>query len=642
MPTFNKAIHTKTDPRQHGMKSWLILLTSMMLITGFSIQEVRCEPVSLPMSIDMTLLRSLIVQQAYTGQGESARVMDGGDGCNLVVLSAPQVQEVEGQLRFQTTMRVQLGTPIGKKCFAPLSWQGIVVLWQRPRINEQWQLSFATDRSLLLDRNGRTATLADFAWNQVQGYVHSYLQRITIDLRPSVHNVKDFLLPLFDVEHQGVGKRFLASMRPQQPVMSTNEVRINIRAELETDRQQQGDFPVITASPEELARVMELWQTWDAFLVHLIIQCSGQSLNESDRHTLMEVLLAVRYAFEGALNSNQLSNEFIRKQFLWSWQYLEPVFHRHLLNAPSGNFLGSLSFFTAVDALATLDRIGPSLGLEISREGFHRLARLISSSPDDYLQLPPGVNIPLRKVFGLGDPLEELLPRQEEGEPTSGYRSPVDWKIWQLFSPCSTAWAGEFKPPGFKEIRSWTSAGTPSEVLLEKVRTVLLQAMMGQQDSLQSINGNRVWFQQMIMTTAWQESCFRQFHVRKKKLTYLLSYNQSSVGVMQINERIWRGIYNREQLRWDIRYNAQAGAEILTLYLKQYINREKKVDTLSSASNKRFLAVWLYSLYNGGPAQLKKLPKRYQTQQLYKSEILFLAKYDQVLGGDWMSLVKCL
>ena len=111
---------------------------------------------------------------------------------------------------------------------------------------------------------------------------------------------------------------------------------------------------------------------------------------------------------------------------------------------------------------------------------------------------------------------------------------------------------------------------------------------------------------------------------------------------MQINERIWRGIYDREQLRWNIRYNVQAGSEILTIYFNRYINREKTPINLSSSSKRRFLAVWLYALYNGGPRQLKKLPKRHSNKQLYKSEQLFLTKYDKVQGGDWISRVDCL
>lgn len=621
-----------------------LLFAMLMPAIAFGVPELRCEPLQLPMALDMKLLRSLIVQQAYTGSGETVRVLDAGDGCNQVTLSAPQVQVVQGQLRFQTTIRLQLGTPVGGECYMPIAWQGFEVLWQRPRINEEWQLSFTTVRSVLLDSNGKSATLSSFAWNQVKGHVHNYLNRITIDLRPSVQNVQSFLVSLFDTAHRDVGKSFLESMRPDQPTLTDNEVRVNILADIATNRQPRKDVPVVIASPEELAGLMELWQTWDAFLVHLITQFSDQPLSESDRDILMEVLLAVRYAFEDAINSNNVTNDLIRKQFLWSWQYLEPLFHRHLLDAPSGNLLGHLSFFTAVDTLAILDRLGPSMGIEINREGFHRLAKLISSNPDACLQLPPGVSTQLRKIFGLGELLPEVVPKKKEkenNEPTSWYRSPDDWKIWGLFVFSSKAWAGGFKAPGLKEIRSWTSAGTPAGELLKKITSVLTQAVMTQLKELESLQGDSAWFQKMVLATAWQESCFRQFHVKKKKLTYLLSYNQSSVGVMQINERIWRGIYGREQLRWDIRYNAKAGAEILTLYLKR-INREQKVPTLSSKAKKRFLAVWLYSLYNGGPAQLKKLPKRYNQKQIFKSEKLFLDKYDQVLGGNWMNLVKCL
>jgi len=82
--------------------------------------------------------------------------------------------------------------------------------------------------------------------------------------------------------------------------------------------------------------------------------------------------------------------------------------------------------------------------------------------------------------------------------------------------------------------------------------------------------------------------------------------------------------------------------EILALYLNRYINREKPPINLSSNLGRRFLAVWLYSLYNGDPSQLKKLPKRHREKKLYQSEQLFLGKYDRVKGGGWINRVDCL
>ena len=83
-------------------------------------------------------------------------------------------------------------------------------------------------------------------------------------------------------------------------------------------------------------------------------------------------------------------------------------------------------------------------------------------------------------------------------------------------------------------------------------------------------------FPKVVLATAWQESCMRQFLIKKKKIVYLRSSNGSSVGVMQINERVWREIYDIDRLRWNIRYNARAGCEILDLYVTKSIKNLKK------------------------------------------------------------------
>jgi len=196
--------------------------------------------------------------------------------------------------------------------------------------------------------------------------------------------------------------------------------------------------------------------------------------------------------------------------------------------------------------------------------------------------------------------------------------------------------------PSFKDILRWKVPGTNTDLYINRVRSVLSAAQEAVVSRKTIPEPLHAMYRELIPALAWQESCFRQFHIKRDKVTYLLSYNQTSVGLMQINERIWRGIYDREQLRWNVRYNALAGAEILTLYLSKYIQKVKPPVMLGSASGKRFLAVWLYALYNGGPSQLNKLPKRYLKKQLYQSEELFLAKYDHSQGRDWTSQVTCL
>ncbi len=113
-------------------------------------------------------------------------------------------------------------------------------------------------------------------------------------------------------------------------------------------------------------------------------------------------------------------------------------------------------------------------------------------------------------------------------------------------------------------------------------------------------------YRRMVLTTAWQESCFRQFVLGNDDITYLRSYNQTSVGIMQINERVWRGIYDLQKLRWDIAYNAMTGCEILELYFNRYampwMNRQPDRDW-----DDGFLAGMLYAMYSGGPGHLENM-----------------------------------
>ena len=146
-------------------------------------------------------------------------------------------------------------------------------------------------------------------------------------------------------------------------------------------------------------------------------------------------------------------------------------------------------------------------------------------------------------------------------------------------------------------------------------------------------------FKKLIPAMAWQESCFRQFVTKNKKLTYLLSYNQTSVGLMQINERVWRGVYDRSRLRWDIRYNALVGCEIVDLYLRKYA---LKHSLWENGADMNLLSRVLYAMYNGGPSQYKKFLVRESKGKHYRSDRLFFEKLQWARKGKWERINDCL
>ncbi len=75
---------------------------------------------------------------------------------------------------------------------------------------------------------------------------------------------------------------------------------------------------------------------------------------------------------------------------------------------------------------------------------------------------------------------------------------------------------------------------------------------------------------------------------------------------MQVNPYIWRGFYDVKQLKQNLVYNTNAGAEILLRYFQKYGIEESK-QTGNPANGARAT----YAVYNAGP----KAADRYRSHK---------------------------
>jgi hypothetical protein len=190
-------------------------------------------------------------------------------------------------------------------------------------------------------------------------------------------------------------------------------------------------------------------------------------------------------------------------------------------------------------------------------------------------------------------------------------------------------------------MRAWLVTRDNVESHLKKTKT-LLETATRENLKKNNIPGSyHQVFQNAVYATAWQETCFRQFIVDKDKLTYIRSYNNSSVGIMQINERVWRGIYNMERVRWDIAYNAAVGIDILDLYLKKYTLPKMKALKGKEALDSDGVACSLYAMYNAGPGGFSRYVKRRSTGKPSEIDNHFKEKYNWVKKGQWERLRDC-
>jgi hypothetical protein len=142
-------------------------------------------------------------------------------------------------------------------------------------------------------------------------------------------------------------------------------------------------------------------------------------------------------------------------------------------------------------------------------------------------------------------------------------------------------------------------------------------------------------YSSLVPTTALIESCWHQYVVRRGKVTYLRSQSRS-VGIMQINQHVWRGFYDVERLRWDTAYNIRAGTQILHRYVKDYAipyaqKSGKPTDVPRAA----------YAVYNAGPRAVGRFAKAELHPREARVDDKLWSLYQGVASGGRVDLESC-
>lgn len=614
--------------------TFLSSLLALLIICG---SAQASQTVTIPITIDHTLLETLIISRAFPDPGNSTTLINHGDGCILLTLSSPQISENSGDIVLDTDIFVRVGTPFGDSCFSPVEWRGYLQFQQQPYlISDSWEIGFKTIDSQLTGVDRKPPKIANLLLDLIEAHALTHFETTTLDLAPPVDDLKQFLLPLFPEEARNNTQIMLNSMRPGTLTVSDQSIFFKIFADVEDVYRPDDQTTEPQLQAEERANLISLWENWDALLSYLVVTISRKTLSESEQLILIDTLLETRYRFVQDLNDDTLSHDIVREQFVAAWQQLSPIFKSHLYqDLSTTDPLGYLAFVSASDALVVFDNLGPTFGLEISKDGLIRLMKMLDADPA-LLFYRSEINPELQKLFQLKPEEQEqqkLPPPQPPEKQDVSLLPAIFYRLSHLFAAQSALAADQ---PTFQEILKWKVPATALPDYIGRVKTLLEKSADSVIKDKNIPDYVRPMFRYLIPAMAWQESCFRQFVVKNRKLDYLLSYNGSSVGLMQINERVWRGIYNRSLLRWDIAYNARAGCEIAAMYLKKY--GLAKGDNLGEDT----LARTVYAIYNGGPSQYKKFLKRLDSDQLFLSDTLFWEKYLWVADGETDKVSICL
>jgi hypothetical protein len=382
--------------------------------------------------------------------------------------------------------------------------------------------------------------------------------------------------------------------------------------------------PAPATEPEPAATEEEL-RRWDAFLT-FVTKAVARSVGGEARQAVMDVLLDGRYDVLEALAADAAAGQPdpVPGLFLRAWDRLGALARSGAAGLPAETALRFTTFVAAGDALAALVRLGPTVGVELSADGLRRLARMIDpTTPGDPLDFGDEVDPELRSLFGFGEP-----PPPPEVSPDVD----LDVLSWLVPSAVAAVDAGTLR-----RLNTWIPTANDLDPYLRAVRALLVTVREEMVVKTRLDERFRPLFRDLTLATAWQESCWRQFVRRGGKLVPLRS-PVGSIGIMQVNERVWRGVYDRIGLRGDMAYNARAGSEILMHYLRDYAIARREHALPGGVAN---LGRATYAVYNGGPGHLTRYRTRTTRRSLKAIDDGFLEKFLAVQQGREMEVAKC-
>ena len=599
----------------------LIFLSSVLLAADCMAERVR-----VPLEMESAFIESLLREAVFTGAGTSVRINDDGSGCQFLELRQPRVGTDDGRIRLRTAVTVRAGRAMGDRCILVLDWDGEMEFIQQPVVAADGRsVLLRTESWRVLTPAGDTAALSTTIGRWLEQFMPLNLKETRVSFEQPLTDLRAFLALSLDEDSTASLDVALDSLAIDDVVVGDDQVTVTLGMEAPS-----GLPPQTAAEPElseaELAALEQRLDAVDDFVTYLVKHLTATGRPPDHPEALLEVLVEMRLDLIASLTDSPAGDgDPARVLFIDAWNRLTPILHEMAEQQQEhDSALRYLTFIGAGDMLRALDALGPATGVEVSRDGLRRLVRMLApEETDDPLLHSDAVDPELRRSLGFGEPLPP--PESEEN---------AAWLDW-LVAPAVAA--GRLDPATVKKLNNWVPKTEDMDSYLPMVADVLDDAVRRQLGGGELDGRFHTVFRQLVLTAAWQESCWRQFAVKSDKRVPLTS-GTGDIGLMQINERVWRGLYDLQGLRWDIVYNARAGADILENYMVKYSIRHREHETTGNADN---LARSAYAAYNGGPRAYDRYRRPDASGHGKKVDTLFYEKFRAVKAGKELSVRTC-
>ena len=636
-----------------------------LLVTALfaAASSTHAATIQLPLNLNYLTLDAAIKASVFTQPGGRARLWEGGNECQYLDATNPRFSREGSGTKLEADGRLVLGFPVGDRCVGPIDWTGIIASSLDPYMSGlalKWRV---TDINLF-DQQHQKSALIGHSFDLIKQNFIPAIQTFSYDLAPSVKQLGQLAeLGAANATDATRIRQSLATLRPFGSIIARDAgLRITLQMELLEPPTAGANFP--SAEPIAPGAAQPQWQTalenWDSFLVFAVKQLATAVPDPAVRQQLLNVLLDSRERLVTALTQPASGPDPVRLLFLDEWTQLRDIIEVAAARGAIGDHtLEFLSFISAGDALFALDQAAPMLGIRITADDLRRLARIMTPQVNaDPLVYNFDEDPELRSLLGIAPPLESDDPLDSSDDeqtqpapsdtpfpsPAPGPLSRADRsRLRELLSRLaslldSAADAADAKPQStLQQLGHLLHRAVVNDTNAAHYRTAMNQLLTlvagGGSDSVQA--GRESILPLMVKTTAWQESCWRQFEIRKQRVRYLESAS-GDIGLMQVNKYVWRGFYSLPRLKWDIVYNASAGAGILNHLLLNAPDHLR-----SPSTDQPSVARSLYSAYNGGPSAYYRWLRHGGNADARAADEGFAAKVVSMQQGQAFDILSC-
>lgn len=363
-----------------------LIATVFSLLLVFAESSIA-DQLIVPLQIDYSLIKKILVSQLYTGQNATAELWNDRQGCSYLRLSKPDVNGKNGQIQLLNEVHARFGTSLGGQCLTVLEWSGVLETFQQPALDSGHSvLSFPITSASAYDREGRHLTINKLQ-DLLKRFAEPKLADIRIDLNEARNDIEQTLTHFLPKDNAEEVKAILKSLRFDS--VNAEGKGIGIKLVFNAPVKKVVAKPAAAFSEAEQKQWQAAWQHWDTFLSSAIEQAAVDTKSPELRDTLFAILMDSRAAFQAGLKDHDVeSADPVRIFFTDTWTRLAPILKTIADELPGIQGLRYVTFIAATDVIYELERLGAPFGLDISSDGLRRLARILIAGQQQEQQLP--------------------------------------------------------------------------------------------------------------------------------------------------------------------------------------------------------------------------------------------------------------